>query len=74
MTVMARVGVAPHGLIGEDDVHFVVAELRQQIADGTGPQDKLNVATGAERLEELPLKVTGKGCNSSDAQNLACTR
>ena len=74
MTVVSRVGIAPHGLVGEDDVHFVVAELRDEIADGAGPQDELNVATTAERLEKLPLKVAGEGCDGSYAQDLTCTR
>ena len=54
---MAGIGVSAHGLIGKDHVHFVVAELRDEIADRAGAQDELHVASGAERLQKLPLEV-----------------
>lgn len=71
---MSRIGIASHGLIGEDNIHLVVAELRDKIANRAGPQNELNVATAAERLEKLPLKVAGEGCDGSYAQNLTRTR
>ena len=74
MTVVSGLGIAPHGLVGQNNVHFVVAKLRHQFPQRPRPQNELNIASAAERLDKLPLKVARQSRDSSHAQDRARPR
>jgi hypothetical protein len=49
-------------------------EHPEQIAQGPGPQDELDVGSSQERTQQFELEVAGEGGHRADAEDLALLR